>query len=74
MQNNTGRLQGTDWNAPRIEWPHWIGAVGEAVFLLGVERNAPKMFGVSYAPLLQNLNSYQWTVCLPKLPEIDQTS
>jgi alpha-N-arabinofuranosidase len=61
VQNNTGRLQGTDWNAPRIEWPHWIGAVGEGVFLLGVERNAPKMFGVSYAPLLQNLNSYQWT-------------
>lgn len=43
-----------------------IGTVSEAVFLLGLERNsAPnKIYGASYAPLLQNLNSFEWTVGL----------
>jgi alpha-N-arabinofuranosidase len=35
--------------------------VSEAVFLLGAERNADRIWGASFAPLLQNLNSYQWT-------------
>ncbi|KAH8882695.1 glycoside hydrolase family 51 protein [Thozetella sp. PMI_491] len=61
VQNNTGKLEGTDWSAPRTEFPYWIGAVAEAVFLLGTERNSAKLWGVSYAPLLQNLDSYEWT-------------
>ncbi len=62
VQNNTGGLDGTDWSLPKNEFPYWIGAVSEAVFLLGAERNTNKMLGVSYAPLLQNLNSFEWTV------------
>lgn len=34
--------------------------MAEAVFVLGMERNADRVWGWSYAPLLQNLNSYQW--------------
>jgi len=29
--------------------------------VLGLERNADRIWGWSYAPLLQNLNAYQWT-------------
>lgn len=42
-------------------WSYWIGAVSEAVFTIGMERNADRVWGWSYAPLLQNLNSYEWT-------------
>jgi alpha-L-arabinofuranosidase len=42
-------------------WAYWIGSVAEAIFLLGTERNAATVWGVSYAPLLQNLNSYEWS-------------
>ena len=45
-------------------WPTWIGAVAETVFSLGVERNSYGMIGMCYAPLLQNVNSVQWTVCI----------
>ncbi|SPQ21402.1 d7654c19-7073-4ed9-a2be-fd1299e158c5 [Thermothielavioides terrestris] len=61
IQNNTGKLEDTDWNAPKNPWSTWIGSVAEAVFLLGAERNSDRVWGVSFAPLLQNLNSYQWT-------------
>lgn len=42
-------------------WAYWIGSVAEAIFVLGAERNADRVWGLSYAPLLQNLNSYQWS-------------
>jgi alpha-L-arabinofuranosidase len=51
---------GTDWNSSRSVWPFWIGTVAEAVFLIGAERNTDGIIGASYAPLLQNLNSYEW--------------
>lgn len=41
-------------------WPTWIGSVAEIVYLLGLEVNAQTIFGASYAPTLQNLNSYEW--------------
>lgn len=43
--------------------PHayWIGSVSEAIFTIGMERNADRVWGWSYAPLLQNLNSYEWS-------------
>lgn len=62
IQDNSGRVEGPNWNLPRNKFPSWIGAVGEAVFLLGAERNSDRVFGTCYAPLLQNLNSYQWAV------------
>lgn len=42
-------------------WAYWIGSVAEAIFILGAERNADRVWGLSYAPLLQNLNSYEWS-------------
>jgi alpha-L-arabinofuranosidase len=35
-------------------------ALGEAVFLTGVERNADLVIGASYAPLLVNVNAPSW--------------
>lgn len=63
IQNNTGNdAEPVNWNRPRVDYPFWMGTVGEAVFLLGAERNSDRVMGTVYAPLLQNLNSYQWTV------------
>ena len=36
------------------------GALGEAAFLTGVERNADVAIGASYAPLLVNVNAQSW--------------
>ncbi len=60
-----GAVSGANWTAPRNPWPFWLGTVSEAVFLIGAERNADKIIGASYAPLLQNLNSYEWSVSFP---------
>ncbi|ORY07778.1 glycoside hydrolase superfamily [Clohesyomyces aquaticus] len=61
VQPNIPQGGGVDWNATRWAFPMWIGTVAEAVFLIGAERNADKIFGAAYAPTFQNLNSYQWT-------------
>ncbi|ESZ94182.1 glycoside hydrolase family 51 protein [Sclerotinia borealis F-4128] len=50
-----------DWNAAKMDYGTWIGAVGEAIYLLGMERNGDIVFGASYAPGFQNINSFQWT-------------
>jgi alpha-L-arabinofuranosidase len=36
------------------------GALGEAAFLTGLERNADLVIGASYAPLLVNINAPSW--------------
>lgn len=36
------------WGSPFPLYPWWIGSVAEAVFLLGEERNSPKIIGASY--------------------------
>jgi alpha-L-arabinofuranosidase len=36
------------------------GAIGEAAFLTGLERNADLVIGASYAPLLVNVNAPSW--------------
>jgi alpha-N-arabinofuranosidase len=36
--------------------------VAEGVYLLGAERNGDRIWGATFAPLFQNLNSYQWAV------------
>lgn len=36
------------------------GALGEAAFLTGIERNADLVIGASYAPLLTNVNEPNW--------------
>ena len=40
------------------------GALGEAAFLTGVERNADVVIGASYAPLLVNVNAQSWSTNL----------
>lgn len=44
------------------EWPWWIASVAEGIFHLGVERNPDRVYGVAFAPLLQNIDSFQWNV------------
>ncbi|KAN0113171.1 glycoside hydrolase family 51 protein [Hyaloscypha variabilis] len=60
IQGNIEGGGGTNWSAPRIPWPIWVGAVSESIWTLGIERNGDVMIGASYAPGFQNLNSYQW--------------
>ena len=36
-------------------------AIGEAAWLTGLERNSDVVAMASYAPLLQNVNAYQWS-------------
>ncbi|KAI9658774.1 MAG: hypothetical protein M1821_002334 [Bathelium mastoideum] len=60
VQQNLPGNPGVNFSNPRVPFPFWIGSVGEAVYLLGAERNADKIIGASYAPTLQNLNSYEW--------------
>ncbi|EIN08778.1 glycoside hydrolase family 51 protein [Punctularia strigosozonata HHB-11173 SS5] len=52
------------FNAPdqgRLLFPTMQGAAGEAAFMTGLERNSDIVFAASYAPLLQNVASTQWT-------------
>ncbi|KAJ6014800.1 Arabinosidase A [Penicillium herquei] len=44
-----------------VQYPIMQGAVGEAVFMMGMERNSDLIKMASYAPLLQLVNSTQWT-------------
>jgi alpha-N-arabinofuranosidase len=39
---------GVNWSDPKWMFPEWIGTVSEAVFLIGAERNADKIFGAAY--------------------------
>ncbi|THV46082.1 hypothetical protein BGAL_0418g00040 [Botrytis galanthina] len=50
-----------DWSAAKMDYGTWVGAVGEAIYLLGMERNGDIVIGASYAPGFQNINSFQWT-------------
>lgn len=52
------------WNGPLYKYPWWIGAVGEAISLLGYERNADRVPGTMYAPVLKNENRFQWPITL----------
>ena len=45
-----------------MPYPWWGGSVGEAIFLLGLERNGDKVIGTTYAPGLRNLNRWQWSM------------
>ncbi|CAE6459612.1 unnamed protein product [Rhizoctonia solani] len=45
----------------RLEYPTLQGAVAEAAYMTGLERNSDVVFASTYAPTLQNINGYQWT-------------
>ncbi|KKY23468.1 putative alpha-l-arabinofuranosidase a [Phaeomoniella chlamydospora] len=61
VQPNLQGETGTDWSTGRMPYPFWVGTVAESIYLLGAERNAAAILGASYAPTLQNLDSYEWT-------------
>lgn len=64
VNNNSATITGTNYGALN-PFPTWIGSVAEVIYLLGLEVNANKIFGASYAPTLENINSIQWRVfCL----------
>ncbi|KAL4917688.1 glycoside hydrolase superfamily [Aspergillus aurantiobrunneus] len=42
------------------EWPTMRGAVGEAVYMIGLERNSDLVKMAAYAPLFQLVNGTQW--------------
>ncbi|KAK4704830.1 alpha-L-arabinofuranosidase, partial [Phenoliferia sp. Uapishka_3] len=44
----------------RYAYPKFIGSLAEATYLTGIERNSDLVFAAAYAPVLQNINSYQW--------------
>ncbi|CAI6341645.1 unnamed protein product [Periconia digitata] len=52
------------WDGPLYIYPWWIGAVGEAVSLIGYERNSDRIPGTFYAPVLKNENRFQWAITL----------
>ncbi|KAI1492729.1 alpha-L-arabinofuranosidase [Biscogniauxia mediterranea] len=55
---------GRDWNAGLMPFPWWGGAVGEAVALIGYERNQDRIIGVAYAPIIRNMNRWQWSITM----------
>jgi alpha-N-arabinofuranosidase len=55
---------GSGWNGSLQPYPWWIGAVGEAVSLIGYERNSDRIPGAFYAPVLKNENRWQWSITI----------
>ena len=55
---------GTSWDGGLMQYPWWIGTVGEAVSLIGYERNADRVPGTFYAPVLRSLDRWQWAVTI----------
>ncbi|KAI1375488.1 glycoside hydrolase family 51 protein [Hypoxylon crocopeplum] len=55
---------GTGWNGPQQPFPWWGGAVGEAVSLIGYERNHDRIIGAAYAPIIRNMNRWQWEITM----------
>lgn len=67
IQGNSADLGAdVDWDGDFWVWPYWIGAVSEAIYLIGAERNADKIIGATFAPILQNINGFNastmWSV------------
>ncbi|KAL2019360.1 hypothetical protein VTK56DRAFT_9740 [Thermocarpiscus australiensis] len=55
---------GLGWDAGLMPYPFWIGTVGEAISLLGYERNTDRIIGAAYAPILRSLDRWQWAVTM----------
>ncbi|KAI0105807.1 glycoside hydrolase family 51 protein [Daldinia grandis] len=53
---------GSGWDGPQQPFPWWGGAVGEAVSLIGYERNSDRIIGAAYAPIIRNMNRWQWEI------------
>ncbi|KAL8377635.1 hypothetical protein RB595_008364 [Gaeumannomyces hyphopodioides] len=55
---------GIGWDGNLNYFPWWIGTVGEAIALISYERNADRIPGTFYAPVMRNMNSWSWAVTL----------
>ncbi|KAF2113834.1 glycoside hydrolase superfamily [Lophiotrema nucula] len=55
---------GIDWDGNLHPFPWWIGSVGEAIFMISTERNGDRVIGATYAPILRNMNRWQWSACM----------
>lgn len=55
---------GTRWEGGLYYFPWWIGSVGEAASLIGYERNSDRIPATFYAPVLRNMNRWQWAITL----------
>ncbi|KAJ4004051.1 hypothetical protein NW752_010871 [Fusarium irregulare] len=55
---------GTKWEGKLMPYPWWISGVGEAVALVSYERNADRIPGTFYAPILKNENRWQWAITM----------
>lgn len=55
---------GSGWNGSLWYFPWWIGTVGEAASMIGYERNADRVLATNFAPVLRNMNRWQWSITL----------
>ena len=55
---------GIGWDGELMEYPWWIGTVGEAISMIGYERNADRIPATFYAPVLRSLDRWQWAVTI----------
>ncbi|KZV75107.1 glycoside hydrolase family 51 protein [Peniophora sp. CONT] len=60
ISTNPNDLYGTPADG-RLTYPTVASAVGEAAFMMGLERNSDIVFAASYAPLLGHITQNQWT-------------
>ncbi|KAL5514182.1 hypothetical protein ACEPAG_2270 [Sanghuangporus baumii] len=60
ISSNPNDIFGTPADG-RFTFPVMSGSAGEAAFMTGLERNSDIVFAASYAPLLQSVDSSQWT-------------
>ncbi|ROT42655.1 glycoside hydrolase [Sodiomyces alkalinus F11] len=55
---------GIGWDGELFTFPWWIGTVGEAISMIGYERNADRIPATFYAPILRNMNRWQWAMTM----------
>ncbi|KAH9940692.1 glycoside hydrolase family 51 protein [Amylocystis lapponica] len=70
ISTNASNLYGTP-DEGRLRYPTMQSSTGEAAFMTGLERNSDIVFAASYAPLLQHVNSSQWS---PDLISFEQVA
>ncbi|KAH8650136.1 alpha-L-arabinofuranosidase [Xylariales sp. PMI_506] len=55
---------GTGWDGNLLVYPWWGGSVGEAISLIGYERNTDRILGALYAPIIRSLDSWVWSTTM----------
>lgn len=55
---------GTGFEGDLHPFPWWIGTIGEAISMIGYERNADRVLGTYFAPVLRNMNRWQWSITI----------